>query len=265
VQDQLLERRSALRHHQQADGRAARNERLLDRPAAGDKLLVGRQVIRRRQGRPAVRGAGPEIPWPRVWGPAGSAVPATVERWARASARTAARTAAIRWPITVRLASATRGPTGELPLTRGTARTPLGSPLVGGPGAVGWRTILPRPGSLAGWSPLPRSSWAGLGQSAAKRWSTARADVTRSVTARPRRARTRDVRARAVRARATTPLSAWTRADRSWPARTEPAGLGRITPRPTSRTTTPGPSPMRAAAVLPSAPLLVIGRTVSHD
>jgi hypothetical protein len=56
VQDDLLERLPALRHHEQPARRASCDERLLDGPASGDEFLVGGQGIGRRQAGPATRG-----------------------------------------------------------------------------------------------------------------------------------------------------------------------------------------------------------------
>ena len=49
---ELLERLAALRDDEQAMGRPAGHERLLDRAAARDQLLVLAEDVRRRQGRP---------------------------------------------------------------------------------------------------------------------------------------------------------------------------------------------------------------------
>ena len=49
VEDELLERGATLRHDQQSMGRAARGEDLLDRPPAGDQLLLGTEQIGRRE------------------------------------------------------------------------------------------------------------------------------------------------------------------------------------------------------------------------
>ena len=62
VEDELLECLAALRDDQQAAGRAAGRERLLDRPAAGDELLVRPRAARppRRDRAPARRAAAVE-------------------------------------------------------------------------------------------------------------------------------------------------------------------------------------------------------------
>jgi hypothetical protein len=59
VQYQLLEGSASLRHDQQADRRSTRDERLLDRSTAGDELLVGPQLLGRRQRRRSKRAARP--------------------------------------------------------------------------------------------------------------------------------------------------------------------------------------------------------------
>ena len=45
VEDELLERLAALRDDEQAEGRPAGGERLLDRPATGDELLVRTEQV----------------------------------------------------------------------------------------------------------------------------------------------------------------------------------------------------------------------------
>ena len=57
VEDQLLERLPTLRDDEQSMCRPTGDERLLDRAAAGDQLLVLAEDVRRRQGRRGVRRA----------------------------------------------------------------------------------------------------------------------------------------------------------------------------------------------------------------
>ena len=94
MQDELLERLTALRDDQQADGLATGYERLLDRMAAGDQLLILAQQIARRRTRRHARprrsgcaagtesptidvaaGAGPIVgTWARTRRPRGGAI-----------------------------------------------------------------------------------------------------------------------------------------------------------------------------------------------
>ena len=51
MQNEAFERLAALRNDEQAPGRSVGDERLLNRAAAGDELLVGAEEVRRSDGR----------------------------------------------------------------------------------------------------------------------------------------------------------------------------------------------------------------------